>query len=77
MTKRSSMSRVGGSAPARQVANDDMLFLATQGGDIHTALPPANDNPSIENLPACLAVTDDEVRLLHRYLGREILALFG
>ena len=38
---------------------------------------PANDNPSIVDLPACLEVTDDEVRLLHRYLGRQILALFG
>ena len=38
---------------------------------------PANDNAGIDNLPPCLAVTNEEVRLLHRYLSREILDLFS
>ena len=41
-----------------------------------TASPPANDNANMPQLPACLPVTDDEVRLLHQYLSREILGLF-
>ena len=35
------------------------------------------ESPLINDLPTCLEVTQDEVRLLHRYLGRQILALFG
>jgi hypothetical protein len=54
--------------------------MSPDGGP-ETSLPqsgsPANDNPAIIDLPTCLAVTDEEVRLLHRYLGRKILALFG
>jgi hypothetical protein len=42
-----------------------------------TASPPANDNGDMLQLPACLPVTDEEVRLLHRYLSREILGLFS
>jgi hypothetical protein len=62
---------------ATNAANDDEC-PTTQG---EAVLPqsgsPANDNPSINDLPACLEVTDEEVRLLHRYLGQQILALFG
>ena len=39
--------------------------------------PSANDNIVAQSLPTCLAVTDDEVMLLHRYLSREILGLFS
>ena len=38
---------------------------------------PANDNPKLDHLVPCLPVTDEEVRLLHRYLSREILGLFA
>ena len=38
---------------------------------------PANDNPTLDRLPACLPVTDEEVRLLHRHLGAQILGLFA
>ena len=38
---------------------------------------PANDNPAEHDVPPCLPVTDEEVRLLHRYLSREILGLFS
>ena len=59
-------------------------MLPNDAGLLHTlvaAVParntPANDNPAVHNLPPCLAVTDDEVTLLHRYLSREILDLFS
>jgi len=77
MVNRSSIRRTRSSKSARRAANDD----AYQGAIPETNLPqagsPANDNPSIGNLPACLDVTHEEVRLLHRHLGRQILALFG
>jgi hypothetical protein len=41
------------------------------------AVEPANDNCCGLALPPCLEVTDEEVRLLQQYLGREILALFS
>jgi len=77
MADRSSTRRARGARPARSAANDD----ASPSADRQTKLPqpssPANDNPSIDHLPACLEVTDEEVRLLHRFMGRQILALFG
>ena len=42
-----------------------------------TTSQPANDNASMLQLPACLPVTEEEVRLLHQYLSREILGLFS
>ena len=63
--------------PVRSAANDDACAVAPGDADLPQSGAPANDNPSIERLPACLEVTDDEVRLLDRYLGRQILALFG
>jgi len=77
MADRSSQRRSSRARPARSAANDDVSPDAERGINLPHAGPPANDNPSIEGLPACLAVTDEEVRLLHRYLGRQILALFG
>lgn len=77
MANRRSESRAISARPAKSAANDDV----SPGADPQPHLPhagsPANDNPSIEDLPACLEVTDEEVRLLHRFLGRQILALFG
>ena len=63
--------------PVRNAANDDACPMAAGEAELPPSGSPANDNPSIEHMPACLEVTDDEVRLLHRYLGRQILALFG
>jgi hypothetical protein len=63
--------------PARNAANDDAYSIAPGEADLPQSGSPANDNPSVNDLPACLEVTDEEVRLLHRYLGRQILALFG
>ena len=66
-----------GVTPARHAANDDAFPIAPGESDLPHAGSPANDNPTIDDLPACLEVTDEEVRLLHRYLGRQIFALFG
>ena len=63
--------------PARNAANDDAYQIGLRKVGLPQSALPANDNPSVNDLPACLAVTDEEVRLLHRYLGRQILALFG
>lgn len=73
MTTRSSVRRARSDTSAPVPANDDTFTE----GDNPLAGRPANDNPPVNDLPPCLEVTDDEVRLLHRYLGREILALFG
>jgi len=68
-------------APAAAVetpgpANDDRFLdpplLAVPGRNA-----PANDNSADHDLPSCVAVTDEEVTLLHRYLSREILGLFS
>ena len=42
-----------------------------------TNVASANDNSVLTELPSCLPVTEDEVTLLHQYLGQEILALFS
>ena len=63
--------------PGRNAANDDACPITASESELPQSGSPANDNPSIEHLPTCLEVKDDEVRLLHRYLGRQILALFG
>ena len=77
MADRSSERRARGARPARNAANDDISPGADRQANLPLAGSPANDNPSIDDLPACLEVTDEEVRLLHRFLGRQILALFG
>jgi hypothetical protein len=58
-------------------ANDDAISDAALSSSAAAPGSAANDNPSIDDLPACLAVTDEEVRLLQQYLGQETLALFG
>jgi hypothetical protein len=77
MANHGSIRRTRGSKPARSAANDDV----SPGSSLQANLPqggsPANDNLAIIDLPTCLAVTDEEVKLLHQYLGRQILALFG
>ena len=77
MANRGSRRRALGAARAKHAANDDKFGIGRDAADLPQSGAPANDNPSIEHLPACLVVTDEEVRLLHRYLGRQILALFG
>ena len=77
MADRGSTSRTIKTKPARSAANDDISPGTNSGANLPQAGSPANDNPSTDDLPACLEVTDDEVRLLDRYLGRQILALFG
>jgi hypothetical protein len=77
MANRSSRGQARSAGPARNAANDDACPIVAGEAELPQSGSPANDNPSIEDLPACLEVTDDEVRLLDRYLGRQILALFG
>lgn len=77
MTNRSSKRRAGKAQRPGGAANDDVPQESPPAIVVPQVGPPANDNPSIAGLPACLEVTDEEVRLLHRYLGRQILALFG
>ena len=77
MSNRDSRRQARSVRPARSAANDDAYLVAHGEADLPQSGSPANDNPPIDDLPACLDVTDEEVRLLHRYLGRQILALFG
>lgn len=56
--------------------NDDE-FLDPLSPAVPCSKTPANDNPQLNDLPACLPVTDAEVTLLHRYLSRDILDLFS
>ena len=77
MIERGSKRQTRGATPARHAANDDTTLRSAGAAGLPHPGSPANDNLSVNDLPACLAITDDEVRLLHRYLGRQILALFG
>lgn len=71
---RTDWSEGGGEGPERSAAHQPVPSPASTPG---SSVSPANDNPTLTDLPACLPVTDEEVRLLHRYLGPQILALFG
>jgi hypothetical protein len=66
-----------GSHLAPAAANDDELPEAAspQAGSVTDV--PANDNPASDDLPACLLVSEEEVTLLQRYLGQQILGLFS
>ena len=77
MANRGSRRQARCVRPARNAANDDAYQIGLAKVELPQSALPANDNPSVNDLPACLAVADEEVRLLHRYLGRQILALFG
>lgn len=77
MANRGSRRQALGATHAQHAANDDKLEIDPDAANLPQPVSPANDNPAIIDLPTCLAVTDEEVRLLHRYLGRQILALFG
>lgn len=77
MANRDSKRQASCGKPGWDAANDDACPIAPSNAELPQSGSPANDNPSDEHLPGCLEVTDDEVRLLDRYLGRQILALFG
>jgi hypothetical protein len=77
MANRGLKRQAKGAGHVRHAANDDAHPTSSGEACLPQPVSPANDNPSLIDLPTCLEVTDDEVRLLHRYLGREILALFG
>ena len=77
MAKRGSKQRAQDNARAPVPANDDAIPDAGRSSAAITSTSAANDNPPVDDLPACLVVTDDEVKLLRQYLSQEILALFG
>lgn len=77
MAKRRSRRLAQDVPPAPVPANDDAISDAALSSSAAAPGSAANDNPPIDDLPACLAVSDDEVTLLQQYLGQEILALFG
>lgn len=72
---RTDRSEGGGEEPERSAAYEPVPSSAPKRHPV--CVSPANDNPTLTDLPACLPVTDEEVRLLHRNLGPQILALFG
>ena len=76
MANRHAMRRETTEARAAAAKKSVSIGSLTSSAD-GAAGPPANDNASMLQLPACLPVTDDEVRLLHQYLSREILGLFS
>jgi hypothetical protein len=75
MKKRRSKRLAQDVPPAPVPANDDAISALNSSAAAPASA--ANDNRPINNLPACLAVSDDEVKLLQQYLSQEILALFG
>ena len=77
MANRDSRGQARNVEPATNAANDDACLLTLNEAVLPQSGSPANDNPAAVDLPTCLEVTDEEVKLLHRYLGQHILALFG
>ena len=77
MAKRRSKRLAQDVPPAPVPANDDAFSGAVLNSSAAVPASAANDNPPIDDLPARLSVSDDEVTLLQQYLGQEILALFG
>ena len=76
MAKRDAFRRHSNRHTVRQAANDRAPPVIP-GGEQAQFSTAMNDNRTLESLPACLPVTDEEVRLLHQYLGAEILGLFA
>lgn len=62
---------------ALDTANDKVLIEGKRDDSVYLSEFAANDNPTLDDLSPCLPVTEEEVRLLHRYLSREILGLFA
>jgi hypothetical protein len=65
------------SAATSRAVNDDGLLQPALLAGVRRRDTPANDNPARHDLPACVPITDEEVRFLHRYLGAQILGLFA
>lgn len=77
MTNLSSTKRMKERMPAGHASKDQPPSNRVRVAISPSSSPPANDNLYHHDFPACLAVTDDELRLLRCYLGQQILALFG
>ena len=67
----------GGKTAGRTAENARASIGVPAAEEAGSSRSPANDNPTLDSLAACLPVTDEEVRLLHRYLGAQILGLFA
>jgi hypothetical protein len=76
MPERGAVQPVRKTTETPDPANDHS-FPLTAAAAASPKCAPANDNPTLHGLPACLPVADEEVRLLHRYLGAQILGLFA
>jgi len=77
MARRKAVRRHNDKNRVPWAANDQAPPAGTATEEGTARRPPANDNPTLDGLPACLPVTDEEVRLLHRYLGAQILGPFA
>jgi hypothetical protein len=77
MAEQNAVRRQRDDARPEPAANKSAWIALPAGGEASALVKPANDNPADHDLPSCLAVTDEEVRLLHRYLSRAILGLFS
>jgi hypothetical protein len=70
MADREAVRRSQSAAKRERAQSKPLSFAGTGGAS-------SNDNPVSDDLPTCLEVTDEEVSLLHRYLGQQILGLFS
>jgi hypothetical protein len=77
MAERNAVRRQNEKKRVPWAANDRAPPPGRATEEAAASRPPANDNPLLGGLTACLPVTDEEVRLLHRYLGAQILGLFA
>ena len=78
LTKQEPVRRQSGGKTARRIGEDARASVTgTAAEEAGSSRSPANDNPTLDGLPACLPVTEEEVGLLHRYLGAQILGLFA
>jgi len=75
--KEAGLARAATATVKRPEPDTDKALLDPKSTLVSGRNTPANDNPADHDLPSCLAVADEEVTLLHRYLSREILGLFS
>jgi hypothetical protein len=77
LAKKAVRGQRGGKTAGRTAENARASIGVPAAEEAGSSRSPANDNPTLDGLPACLPVTEEEVGLLHRYLGAQILGLFA
>ena len=77
MANRNSVRRITNRPEARSTGIGLTVLDGVFVPEAATNVAPANDNPGFHRGHACLPVTDAEVRLLHQYIGQQILGLFS